>query len=91
MQNSMEAASYPFIHHALPMWKSLVRNLTLLANGVAREQFKQPHDLTMVLEKRLVDKLKTIEVHGLWTATCLLHPGMRAFTLITDNEYERQT
>lgn len=90
MQNAMEAASYPVMHYVLPMWKSLVSNLSIMSSEVARGlQFQVAHEHTRNLAKCVLVKLKSMEVHGAWVATCLLHPGLRTFSYISPDDSER--
>lgn len=72
-QNAMNASSYRIVHHMLPIWECLVRDLSLIFRDVAHESnFSTPHELSQKPTKCLTEKVKSIEAHGLWTVDCIM-------------------
>ena len=86
MQNSMEASQYPIIFHVLPMWHSLKVELSMLANGLSQAA---SNFLSKQFAAKLHGKISSMEIHGLFVASCLLHTGMHSFEKITEIASER--
>lgn len=86
MKNALEAASYTIIIHVLPMWHGLKLKLAGMSSGFIATQ-EYPKQLCT----RLVDKIYKMEMHDLFVACCVLHPGMPSFDRIMQSETKRST
>lgn len=86
MHKAPEAASYAIIFHVLPMWQGLKLKLARMLTGfIARQEY------TKELSTRLGAKISKMEMHGLFVASCVLHPGMHSLDCISQNETQSST
>ena len=87
IQKDLEAGRKPTMHNVLPELEKAKVGLQRKADGKRNfRTMELPTAETMRFCKVVLGVLDELEIHPLWLAACLLHPGYRFFRFISDTE-----
>jgi len=95
-QKSLERALHPTIHLVLPRLWHCIKHLEMISQGAPvfrgeDRQGKSPSEFSVLMCKIMKNcLLEHVLVHNLWLAACVLHPFLREFSFVPDDQKRAQ-
>lgn len=84
-QTTLECVSSPTLTMVLPIIQQIKTSLSFTQRGIQQADSSTPiSSIAQTLAQHTLNAMDRINMHDLWVAACLIHPGLRSLSFFTD-------